>query len=169
MIETSDNQGQPLAHRAKIRTVRMGEISLGEGQLPIKTILGSCLGLALFDAKQEVGGLAHIVLPDSRGHEGPPGKFVDTAIPELIRLLNSVSRAKLKIAAKIAGGANMLNSSSNDTVGQRNYEAANLLLKKYEIPLIASHCGEDFGRRMTFYPASGRVTIEVVGHKLIDI
>ncbi len=46
--------------------------------------LGSCVGVILHDRVARLGGLAHIVLPDSRGSTDHPGKFADTAIPAMI-------------------------------------------------------------------------------------
>lgn len=155
--------------KARMKTVRMGEIVVETDNQPVKTILGSCIGLALFDKDNEVGGLAHIVLPDSNGHEGPLGKFVDTAIPELIRVIEESKGLKRKLSAKMAGGANMLNGSAGSTVGERNYESTKQFLKELGIPLLASHCGDDFGRRMTFYPGTGRVCIDIVGCETIEI
>ena len=138
-----------------MRSVRIGEIVTGIGSEPIKTVLGSCIGLAIFDCSNNVGGLAHILLPTSQGHQGPLGKFVDTAVPELIRKIEELNGKASKLSAKIAGGANMLKSSSSNSIGERNIESTIETLKLYQIPILASHCGQEFGRRMTFFSRNG--------------
>ena len=65
-------------------SIRMGEMSVAADGVQLRTLLGSCVGLALHDRRHKVGGLAHIVLPRARGKTDRPGKFVDTAIPTLI-------------------------------------------------------------------------------------
>ncbi len=61
--------------------IRMGELAVSINDGVLRTLLGSCIGLALYDHTHKVGGLAHIVLPQSRDPGGPAGKFVNTAIP----------------------------------------------------------------------------------------
>jgi chemotaxis protein CheD len=147
----------------------MGEMQLGCGEQSLKTLLGSCIGLALYSRRNAVGGLAHIVLPESRGQEGPPAKYVDTAIPELIRRIELAGGQATNLNAKIAGGANMLASQAVLTIGDQNLAAIRRMLREYGIPIVAEHCGGTQGRRMTFYPNFGRVTIEVVGGEIVEI
>ena len=50
--------------------------------------LGSCVGICLLDSVAGVGGLSHIMLPDSTqatNGAATPMRFADTAIPMLIR------------------------------------------------------------------------------------
>jgi len=45
---------------------------------------GSCVGLALYHPRLKTGALAHIVLPTASGRGALPGKFADTALPQLL-------------------------------------------------------------------------------------
>ena len=144
-------------------SIRIGEMLVGRGEERLRTLLGSCIGLALYSRHSSVGGLAHIVLPESSGQQGPPAKYVDTAIPELIRRIELAGGQATNLKAKVAGGANMLASQAVSTIGDQNLEAIRQLLRDLRIPIVAEHCGGVQGRRMTFYPGTGRVTIEVVG------
>ena len=49
--------------------------------------LGSCVGIALRDKNNKVGGLAHIMLPDSTviANQTNVAKFADTGIVELLK------------------------------------------------------------------------------------
>ncbi len=147
----------------------MGELLVICGDDPLKTLLGSCIGLALYSRRGTVGGLAHIVLPESRGRAGPPGKFADTAIPEMIRLIEVNGGNVRNVNAKIAGGANMLDLNAATTIGDQNQETIRRILSEMRIPIIAEHCGGVQGRRMTFYPSTGRLAIDVVGGETIEI
>jgi len=153
----------------KVSSVRMGEIAVSRDDEPIKSLLGSCIGLAVFDRIAGIGGLAHVVLPSSEGHTGPPGKFVDTAIPELIRLIEERGGRPRNLAAKLAGGARMFQTESATSVGDRNLETIERQLNERKIPILGQHCGGTAGRRMTFYPRTGRVIIEIVGAESIEI
>ena len=69
--------------------------------------LGSCVGVALYDAQMRIAGLVHIMLPDSskvRQNENK-AKFADTGIELLIERMKERGAAVNRLTAKIAGGA----------------------------------------------------------------
>lgn len=139
----------------------MAEYSLGSSPDKLTTIgLGSCVGVALYDAKKKIGGLIHIMLPENR--KGlKPAKFADTGIPLLIDKMVGIGADKKKIIAKIAGGAHMFSSTVdlNIQVGKRNIEAVISILKKENIKIIGRDVGEDYGRTMEFDTNNGLVLI----------
>ena len=100
--------------------VRMGEIAVATGAGVLRTLLGSCIGLVLYDRRARAGGLAHIVLPNSQERTDQPGKYVDTAIPELIKQIESAAGGKLRLTARYAGGANMFSTANDATIGFQN-------------------------------------------------
>lgn len=150
-------------------SIRMGEMSVASAGDELRTLLGSCVGLALYDRQRKVGGLAHIVLPESRGNTDRPGKFVDTAIPALIEEMKSLAGAELKLIAKIAGGASMFPTTVAAQIGRQNLEACEELLDELSIPIVARHCGGEQGRRMSLDTADGKVVIEIVGQDPIEL
>lgn len=90
--------------------------------------LGSCVGIAVRDPVTKIGGLAHIMLPDSttiRNNSNIP-KFADTGIEELVRQVTRKGANRSRLVAKIAGGAQMFGFNSNSEmvrVGERNVQA----------------------------------------------
>jgi chemotaxis protein CheD len=94
--------------------------------------------LALFDPRLKVAGLAHIVLPESRGATNLPGKFADTAVPAVIRQLEVLARGQpLRLAAKLAGGANMFDLSGGaKPIGEQNLAAVEQLLERRKIAIV---------------------------------
>lgn len=130
--------------------------------------LGSCVGIALRDPITKVGGLAHIMLPDStaiRNNSNIP-KFADTGIEELVRQVTLKGANRSRLVAKIAGGAQMFGfGSASETVrvGERNVEATKKKLKEMKIPILAEDTGKNFGRTVIFYPETGDFVIRAVG------
>lgn len=131
--------------------------------------LGSCVGVAIRDPITKIGGLAHVMLPDStviRGSEGNIAKFADTGIVELVRLMEAQGAQKSRMKAKIAGGAMMFafqNKSDLVRVGDRNVEAAKKKLGELGIPILAEDTGLNYGRTVIFYPETGDYVIKAVG------
>jgi chemotaxis protein CheD len=147
----------------------MGQMRVDSDGQNLHTLLGSCVGLALYDRKARVGGLAHIVLPQSRGKTDQPGKFVDTAIPTLIHQLEQLAGQKLSLISKIAGGASMFAANSSARIGEQNVDACLRLLRELRIPILAEDCGGEKGRRMTLDTNNGNVIIEIAGQDPIEL
>ena len=130
--------------------------------------LGSCVGIALRDPITKVGGLAHIMLPDStaiRNNSNIP-KFADTGIEELVRQVTLKGANRNRLVAKIAGGAQMFSFGSNNEmmrVGERNVQATKKKLAQMKIPILAEDTGKNFGRTVIFYPETGDYVIRAVG------
>ena len=130
--------------------------------------LGSCVGIALRDPVTKIGGLAHIMLPDStaiRNANQNVAKFADTGIEELILQMEKLGAKRSRIVAKIAGGAAMFMANRSDVVqvGRRNVEATEAKLQELKIPILAKDTGENYGRTVTFFFYLGEFHIRAVG------
>ena len=84
----------PSPEPSEIVSVPMGRWAVAAAPSQIRTLLGSCVGVVLHDRAARIGGVAHIVLPDSRGAADHPGKYADTAIPALIADLDRLRGRK---------------------------------------------------------------------------
>ena len=131
--------------------------------------LGSCVGIAIRDPVTKIGGLAHIMLPDSksiRNNSNVP-KFADTGIEELVRRIVAKGANRGRLVAKIAGGAQMFSFQGGNSeavrVGERNVEATKKKLAELKIPILAEDTGKNFGRTVIFYPETGDFVIRAVG------
>lgn len=127
--------------------------------------LGSCVGICLYDRTKKVGGLSHIMLPDSTAGHGTlqPYRFADTAIPILVQKVVALGATKRMLTAKIAGGARMFATGSNSSlsnIGQRNVVAVKAALAKQGIPIIAEDTGKDYGRTLFFTVEDGMMHIK---------
>lgn len=131
--------------------------------------LGSCVGIALRDPVTKIGGLAHIMLPDStaiRNSSQNIAKFADTGIVELVNQMEKLGANKARLEAKIAGGATMFQFNTNNgtmMIGERNVEASKQKLAELNIPLLAQDTGANYGRTVTYYPETGEFHIRAVG------
>jgi chemotaxis protein CheD len=140
--------------------------------------LGSCVGVALYDQKRKIGGLAHIMLPDSRSmsKKGNLGKFADTAIAVMVEEMEKLGSRRMDIKARIAGGAcmftipgavnprNIPGPCLGMQIGERNVDAAKAALKEIKVQLVAEDTGGNYGRTMRFDISSGKVTISSIKH-----
>ena len=152
-------------------TIKVGMADLKACKSPdgVTTLgLGSCVGIAIRDPIAKVGGLAHVMLPDSTQIENNSNKFkfADTGIEELVKQIVALGGNKSRFEAKIAGGAQMFsfqNKSDMVRVGERNVEASKKKLKELGIPLKAEDTGLNYGRTVIFYPENGDFVIRSAG------
>jgi chemotaxis protein CheD len=144
--------------------VGMGQVFVASAPQVIGAVLGSCIGVSLYHARRQIAAFAHVVLPNSSGKGGTPGKFADTAIPELLRLLALEGAETAGLVAKLAGGSNMFGSVAQQLqIGEQNAAACRQALQHHRIPLLAEHLGGKQGRRISFCCTTGEYTIEMVG------
>lgn len=131
--------------------------------------LGSCVGICLYDPVAKVGGLAHILLPDSDigRKDGKPGKFADTAINALLHKMVEEGSSINNIRAKLVGGASMFSASDSSTdemfsMGPKNVAAAKNILAKKRIKLDGEDTGGSHGRTIEFHAGTGKVVIKTM-------
>lgn len=157
--------------------VRIGIGDLNTATPPQKLVtvgLGSCIGIAIYDSIKKIGGLAHIMLPDSTQFSKitNPMKFADLAIPMLLNEMEKEGAIKRHLKAKIAGGASMFNFSDKSMImdiGNRNSKSVKKLLHEIGIPIISEDTGGNKGRTMIFDTKDGVVAIKTVGIGIREI
>lgn len=149
--------------------VGMADLKLCKAPDAITTLgLGSCVGIAIRDPITKIGGLAHIMLPDSTAisQNSCVAKFADTGTKELVRIICEAGANRARLVAKIAGGAQMFafqNKNDLIAVGERNVAAVKKALAELHIRILASDTGLNFGRTVEFYPETGDFVIKAVG------
>jgi chemotaxis protein CheD len=129
--------------------------------------LGSCVGICLYDPAKKIGGLSHIMLPESS--MAPKGesnrmKFADTAIVDIARDLQKIGAGRL--TAKIAGGAQMFATPATGpmgNIGERNVKAVKAALASLRIPIIAEDTGKNYGRTVFFDLSTGVMKVQSIG------
>ncbi|MHB8170453.1 MAG: chemotaxis protein CheD [Thermincolia bacterium] len=153
-----------------IEVVKVGMADLKAAKAPVTVItcgLGSCVGIALYDPIAKVGGIAHIMLPDSQQsmNKDNPAKFADTAIPLLIQQLVALGANKRRLVAKIAGGAQMFSfPAATDImrIGDRNAKATVIALKQQGIPILYDDTGGNYGRTIELDTCDGKLSIKTI-------
>lgn len=153
----------------EIIKVGMADLKTAKNPNILTTLgLGSCIGLTLYDPVSKVGGLVHYMLPDSTKlkNNGNIAKFGDTGIRELYNQVVAQGANPRRLVAKIAGGAKMFEVSGLSgvgNVGERNAEAAKLMLKELGVKLIAEDTGLNYGRTVELHCENGDFYIKAVG------
>lgn len=132
--------------------------------------LGSCLGISVYDPKAGVGGLLHVMLPDSTIDPAKaaamPFMFIDTGVPALFKAAYSLGARKERIIAKVAGGAATGAPGAGSDyfqIGKRNYLRLRELFWRNGVLIAAEDVGGAVSRTMLLDLATGDVRLKVNG------
>ncbi|HEY5548507.1 MAG TPA: chemotaxis protein CheD [Coriobacteriia bacterium] len=143
--------------------VGVGEIACGrEPQVLITQALGSCIGIALWDPRLKIAGMAHVMLPAAPGTDfkGARHRFADLAVPDLVERMIDQGAGPRRIVAKLAGGASMFRGESGiDTIGERNEAAVRNQLERAGVPVVAADTGGSHARTIGLAPGTGILTV----------
>ncbi len=136
--------------------------------------VGSCVIVAMYDPKSTIGGLAHVILPDSSGvapERLNPKKFADTAVPLLFQTLSHAGIFKGSLWAKVIGGAEMFPPTEDFSlnIGKKNTAAVHDALKKLGVPVLAEDTGGTVGRSLEMRLDSGKIALTVLGESVREL
>ncbi len=134
----------------------------------LRTILGSCVGICLYDSTVKIGGMCHIMLPSMKEQNSSAKKYADTAIPMMVDEMKEKGADTGRIVAKIVGGARMFNVSENSMMGEignNNIVKVKEVLGRLAISIVSEDTGGNYGRTIDFYLDSGMVKIRSMGRE----
>lgn len=158
----------------KLKPVGVAEMEVCDNSTVLASFgLGSCVAVAIYDPHKEIGGLAHVMLPESKAgrEELAPGKFADTAVERLVGELVLRGANKRRLVSKIAGGAQMfeipglrhessfVGTRKEFTIGERNVRAVKEALERQKVCLLAEDTGGHHGRTVKFNTSTGEMEI----------
>lgn len=144
-----------------------GEMIAVAEAMHLKTILGSCIAVALFDPEMGVGGLNHFLLPYANPdtHAADYGRYGNTSIPLLIRRVLKLGARADHLQARIVGGGAVVKDLVGEfRVGDANIDLARTLLEAARIHIVEEDIGGSDGRHLTFDTERFTVTVREIKH-----
>ena len=163
--------GQPDAALPEIY-VLPGESHLVTEPMILRTVLGSCVGIAFLIPRLGIGALCHPMLPK---YPVKPGvaqsladgrRYVDFAIRDLASQFDSRGARRAEVQVKLFGGGDVLlvgTPGSRPTVGKLNCEAALRELGELGFEVMASSLGGAVGILIKFNTQTGEVLLKRLG------
>ncbi len=151
--------------------VGIGDFAVARSPVRLKTSgLGSCVGITIYDRKEKVGGLVHVMLPSSKGNslESNPAKYADLGIEYLIEETIKTGASRKRLEAKIVGGASMFPNTFLN-IGERNVKCAKMTLDEFDIPIIADDTGKNYGRTIILDTSTGILFVKSAHHGCKEI
>jgi chemotaxis protein CheD len=158
----------PLIVNENIVIVGVGDLKIAKSPKTIKTHLGSCICVVLYDSINKIGGMLHLVLPKRNNRGGKLSKYADTGIPLLVDLMiNQANANKKMLTAKTFGGAKMYNVNSDlFDFGRSNAAETKRILEEKKIRIVATKTGGTKGYQISLDTETGIVLCRILGGQI---
>jgi putative nucleotidyltransferase with HDIG domain len=137
-------------------------------KMVLRAVLGTCVGVAIYDEINTVGGLIHLLLasPPSSHMSSNPIRYASTGLPEFIKALEDAGASKTHMKATIAGGALIGPVTEQDlflNIGGETAETVKAILLKENISIEKSETGGFFACNLNLNLFQMETVIEPAG------
>jgi chemotaxis protein CheD len=158
--------------------VGIGEYAVSDraGDVIVTHALGSCVAVCVFDPVARVGGLIHILLPESRINRTraaiQPAAFADSGIPLLFETAYKLGAQKKRCVVHLIGGAEVNTVESGGgafNIGRRNILAAKNTLWKNGVLIQGESVGGSQVRTVNLAVAVGRIQVTCGRETLVTL
>lgn len=146
--------------------VGVGDMGVSNNvQITLSTYaLGSCVAVVAYDPVAKVGGLLHLMLPDSSIAPGKsatqPAMFADTGLPLLFRSIAGLRAELSRLRVFLTGGANVLCDADTFRIGERNIQAARAYLGQNGFCIRHAAVGGTINRTVHLNVGTGEITLK---------
>jgi chemotaxis protein CheD len=146
--------------------VGVGDMAVSNNsQVTLSTYaLGSCIGLVAYDPAVKVGGILHLMLPDSSispaKAQSQPAMFADTGLPLFFRSLAGLKADRSRLRLFVTGGACVLSSHDAFKIGERNTKATLDFLATNGFPVRQTVTGGTTNRTIHLQIGDGEMTLK---------
>jgi chemotaxis protein CheD len=146
-------------------TIHIGALHASRKPTVVYTLLGSCVGVCLYDPVARIGGMNHILLPGRADlkHFDASARYGINAMELLINKILRLGGNRDRLLAKAFGGAHILPAISPENgTGRKNIEFVLEFLKMEKIHLVSHDFGGRKARQIYFYTDTGEVLLKRV-------
>jgi chemotaxis protein CheD len=136
-----------------------GELHVTDEDIVIGTVLGSCVSACLRDVRRGIGGINHFMLPYVvRGDDGESARYGVYALECLVNQVLGPLGTRADLEVKAFGGGRVIEGGGD--IGRGNIELVRRFFASENIPITAEDLGDQFARRVRYWPRTGRTQIQ---------
>jgi chemotaxis protein CheD len=144
--------------------LEQGYIYFSKTAVSIRTVVGSCVAVCIWDRALRYGGMNHFLHPSTRERENATAQYGNVATAALVRAMEEAGSKRGDLMAQIVGGG-APDNAPKPTIGQRNVQVARGVLARKGIPILSEDVGGAMGRKVIFDTTTGECLIIKV-HRL---
>lgn len=143
------------------------KVSGSPGDVLYTYSLGSCIGVSIYDPVVKVGGLLHLMLPDSNLDPAKarknPYMFADTGLPALFKTAYQYDAKKERMRVIVVGGSQVLDQKGFFNIGKRNILAVKKILHRNNVVVDFTDVGGNVNRTLKLAVNDGETRLKVSG------
>ncbi|MDH5518506.1 MAG: chemotaxis protein CheD [Gammaproteobacteria bacterium] len=146
-----------------------GEFYFGNEHRYIKTLLGSCVAITMWDSNSKVGGMCHYKLPHRPGgtqiqpQAQLDGSYGEEAIQMFMESLSDFGLTPEQMAVGVYGAGDMFGEvvpTDEKSIGKQNLRLAYQLLAKHGFKISHEALGGSVSRRITLDLFEGVIKVQ---------
>ena len=123
----------------------------------ITTVLGSCISVCIRDAKNNIGGMNHFMLPKDNNVSdsivSDAARYGNYAMEHLINDILHYGGERKNLEFKVFGGGKVLDMKMD--IGKKNIQFVFDYLKMERFRVTSEDVGDVYPRKVNFFPLSG--------------
>jgi len=156
--------------KLSVITLNPAELHVSTTPVIVRTVLGSCVAVTMFNRHRRIAAICHALLPHPNNNEPDTANYVENrryvtcVIPEMVRTMRRHDILPQEIEVKVFGGSDTLGRSagqeSDHPVGRLNVKAVMEMLEAERLSLKTSDVGGTRGRKILFYTHTGEVLLK---------
>jgi chemotaxis receptor (MCP) glutamine deamidase CheD len=149
--------------------VHIGGVAASAEPCVMRTVLGSCVSVCLYDSVTRIGGINHFLLPGGGNDAGVAARFGVHAMELLINAIMSRGGDRRRLSAKVFGGGNVLTGLTSPTVGELNAAFALEFLATERIPVLAQRLGGKDAVQLRYHTDTSQTWVRRLGSREIAV
>lgn len=145
----------------------MGGLFIAEKPMILKTVLGSCVSLTLWDKQKGIGGMNHVVLPGSFSSINPEAllekrdtRYGIFSLEELLYGMEQRGCRRPDMEARIFGASYMDPKGRRSGIQESNVEFVMNFVEMARIPIKEGLAFQEQALKLFFNTATGSVHVE---------
>jgi chemotaxis receptor (MCP) glutamine deamidase CheD len=159
-----------LSAQLPVITLKPAELFISERPSIVRTVLGSCVAVTMFDRRLRISAICHALLPGTDEgseldtHTSGPYKYVNSVVPLMVQRLRNYGVEIDDLEVRLFGGADMMTARfgrpNYHPVGKSNIDAVIQAINAQSLQVNVSDVGGHMGRKILFYTHTGEVLLK---------
>lgn len=145
-----------------------GEFYFGQGDIVVKTLLGSCVAATLWHPRLHIGGMCHVVIPDDNENVKAldcDSRYAGCAMQKFMAKVQASGMPPKQFQVGLFGGGKMFSTVNNQPgldIGARNADMMQRLLKKHGFSIDMKDVCENKYRHVFMELANGEINVRAM-------
>ena len=138
--------------------VEPGYVYFAKKATMLRTVVGSCVAVCLWDKDKKCGGMNHFVKPRTTEQAEATPVYGNVGIAALLKMMEDAGCNRANVVAQVLGGG-APEGEAGTTLGNRNVAAARETLERKRIRIISEETGGHVGRKIAFDTGTGELAV----------